>query len=53
MEVPVYDRAKLGRDAELEGPAVITQLDATSLILPGQTAQLEKFGSIIVKERQT
>lgn len=49
-EVPVYDRAKLGRDAHIEGPAVITQLDATSLILPGQFAETEKFGSIMVKE---
>lgn len=49
-EVPVYDRAKLGKDAHIEGPAVITQLDATSLILPGQFAETEKFGSIIVKE---
>jgi len=49
-EVPVYDRTKLGRGARFDGPAVVTQLDATTLILPGQTAEVEKYGSIVVKE---
>lgn len=50
-EVPVYDRDKLGRDCSLPGPAVITQLDSTTLILPGQTAQVHCYGSLIVREK--
>jgi len=49
-DVPVYDRTKLGRGARIEGPAVITQLDATTLILPGQEAAVDKYGSIVVRE---
>src|SRR5262249_58804501 len=44
FEVPVYDRAKLGAGAELEGPAIVKQLDATTLLLPGQAAEVHKFG---------
>lgn len=51
-EVPVYDRTKLGRGTRFDGPAVVTQLDATTLILPGQTAEVDKYGSIVVKEGQ-
>ena len=51
VEAPVYDRARLGAGAVLEGPAVITQLDATTLLLPEQTAEVHKFGSLIVREK--
>ena len=47
---PVYHRERLGVDAEVAGPAVLTQLDATTLLLPGQTAIVDKYGSLIVRE---
>jgi N-methylhydantoinase A len=50
VEAPFYDRAKLGAGALLEGPAIVKQLDATTLLLPGQTANVHKFGSLIVRE---
>jgi N-methylhydantoinase A len=50
-EVPIYDRNKLGRGACFDGPAIITQLDATTLILPGQAAEVDKLGSIVVREK--
>jgi N-methylhydantoinase A len=34
----------------VSGPAVLTQLDATTLLLPGQTAEVHELGSLIVKE---
>ena len=50
IEVPVYDRNRLGAGARIDGPAVITQLDATTLLLPGQAAEVEPYGSLIVRE---
>jgi len=49
-DVPVYDRTRLGRGARFDGPAVITQLDATTLVLPGQQADVDKYGAILVTE---
>ena len=43
---------RLGRDASFEGPAVVTQLDATTLVLPGQSAQVDKCGAIVVREHE-
>ena len=51
VDAPVYDRSKLGAGAVLEGPAIVTQLDATTLLLPEQTAEMHKFGSLIVREK--
>jgi N-methylhydantoinase A len=49
-EVPIYDRDLLGAGATFDGPAVIKQLDATSVILPGQHALVHEYGSIMVTE---
>jgi N-methylhydantoinase A len=50
VEAPIYDRARLGAGARLDGPAIITQLDATTLVLPGQLAEVDAFGNLIVGE---
>ncbi|MGE5512632.1 MAG: hydantoinase/oxoprolinase family protein [Bacteroidota bacterium] len=46
---PVYDREKLGPGHRLSGPAVIEQMDATTLVLPGQTAAVDPYLNIIVE----
>jgi N-methylhydantoinase A len=50
VTAPVYDRPGLGAGDRIAGPAVLTQLDATTLLLPGQTAAVHDSGSLIVKE---
>jgi len=47
--VPIYDRNLLGAGGRLDGPAVITQLDATTLLLPGESAEVDRYGSLIVR----
>jgi N-methylhydantoinase A len=49
-QVPVYDRTRLGAGVRIEGPAIVTQLDSTSLILPGQWVEVDRCGSLIVRE---
>jgi N-methylhydantoinase A len=50
VEAPVYDRARLGAGVILHGPAIVKQLDATTLLLPDQTAEMHPMGSLIVRE---
>jgi N-methylhydantoinase A len=47
---PVYDRARLGAGATIEGPAILSQLDSTTVLFPGQTAEVHTYGSLIVRE---
>jgi N-methylhydantoinase A len=49
-EALVYDRARLGAGAELRGPAIVTQLDSTTLVLPGQIGELHPSGALILRE---
>src|SRR5262249_19229082 len=48
IDTPIFDRAALGAGAEIAGPAIIEQLDSTTVIMPGQTARVERYGNIII-----
>jgi N-methylhydantoinase A len=47
-QVPLYDRAALGAGDTIEGPAIISQLDATTLVLPGWTGEVHPSGAILL-----
>jgi N-methylhydantoinase A len=47
-EVPLYDRASLGASDTIAGPAIISQLDATTLVLPGWTGEVYPSGAILL-----
>ncbi len=48
-QAPVYARERIGAGARIEGPAILTQLDATTLLLPGQLGETDRFGNLIVR----
>ncbi len=47
-ECPVYERSRLGAGDTIEGPAIVEQLDSTTLILAGHKAEVHDSGSIII-----
>jgi N-methylhydantoinase A len=50
VEAPIYDRARLGAGDRVDGPAILTQLDATTLLLPEQVAEVHPLGALIVRD---
>jgi len=48
-KTPVFWRSHLGAGARLEGPAVIEQLDSTTLLWPGQRARVDAVGQIVME----
>lgn len=49
VETPVYDRSGLPRDERFTGPAVINEMSATTLVLPGQSVIADRWGNLIVE----
>jgi N-methylhydantoinase A len=47
-EVPIYGRATLGAGDRIDGPAIITQLDATTLVAPGWSGEVQPSGAILL-----
>jgi N-methylhydantoinase A len=50
LETPVYDRAVLPAGARIEGPAVIEQLDSTTLVPPGWQARVDEWLNIRMEQ---
>ena len=48
--VPLYDRDALLAGNRLPGPAIVHQLDATTLVLAGQRARIDAHGSLWLEE---
>jgi N-methylhydantoinase A len=44
----VYDRAGLALGDRIAGPAVVTQVDATTLVPPGWDAEMVESGALIL-----
>jgi N-methylhydantoinase A len=49
-ECPVYQREKLDVGLRIAGPAVLDQLDCTTVICPGQVARVDEWKNLIVTE---
>ena len=47
-EASVYRRSGLGWGSVVRGPAIVEQLDSTTLILPGQRAETDEFGNLTI-----
>ena len=50
VECPVFDRERLGRGHRLHGPAIVEQMDATTLVLPGQSLVVDAYRNLVVGE---
>jgi len=48
LSCPVYQREKLDVGATFSGPAVVDQLDCTTVVFPGQQARVDNYKNIII-----
>jgi N-methylhydantoinase A len=46
--VCVYERSKLMAGSRIQGPAIVEQVDSTTLILQGQLGRTDEFGNLMI-----
>lgn len=49
METGIFQRSALPVGVDLTGPAIISEMSSTTLVLPQQTVRVDRFGNLIVK----
>ena len=49
VSCPVYDRDKLQSGNRIAGPAIIEQMDATTVVLPDIVARVEPYLNLILE----
>jgi len=48
VDTPIYFRESLSPGTELQGPAVVVQIDTTIIIHPGQTANVDDHANLLI-----
>lgn len=49
---PIYDRARLHPGHRLSGPAIVTEFDSTTVVLPGYAAEVDAFFNILIRPEE-
>ena len=44
----IYDRSKLRPQMRFEGPAIVTEFDSTTVVLPGYAAEVDNNFNILI-----
>ena len=48
LDVPVYNRDRLPAGEQIVGPAIIEQVDTTTVIDPGAVARVDALGNLVI-----
>ena len=47
----LYDRARLAPGDVLAAPAIVEEFGATTVVFPGSTAEVDRFGNLVLTRR--
>ncbi|WP_254533061.1 hydantoinase/oxoprolinase family protein [Natrinema gelatinilyticum] len=48
-ETAIYDRNELAPGAELTGPAVVEEVNSTTVVPPGDTLSVDEYGNLVIE----
>jgi N-methylhydantoinase A len=48
-DAKLYHRSKLKAGNRIQGPAIVLEMDSTTLILPAHTGKVDEFGNILIR----
>ncbi|MFT4581934.1 MAG: N-methylhydantoinase A [Gammaproteobacteria bacterium] len=49
----LYDRSRLVAGNQINGPAILTEMDSTTLILPHHVGAVDRFGNILIRPTES
>ena len=52
VEATIYDRARLFPEASFDGPAIVQEVDSTTVVPPGAHARVDDYGNLVIDVRQ-
>jgi len=45
----IYDRGRLGAEDVVSGPAIVSEMDSTTVVLPGYSATVDTVGNLLIQ----
>lgn len=50
-DAAIYDRNKMHTGIEISGPAIVSEMDSTTVVLPGFVAKVDSIGNLLINPR--
>ncbi len=50
VEAPIYLRHRMPEGVKILGPAIVEQMDSTTVVLPGYRAEADRYGNLLIRE---
>ena len=47
-DAPIYERGKLHEGIVIPGPAIVLEMDSTTVVLPGHEAKVDAIGNLLI-----
>jgi N-methylhydantoinase A len=51
VDCPSYDRYRLPAGAVIDGPAIVEEMDSTTVIHPGFRAEVDRYGNLFIRSQ--
>ena len=48
VATPIYDRSRLGAGHRFDGPAIVEEMDSTTLVLPGYAVEVDRYANLLI-----
>lgn len=48
VDCPSYDRCRLAAGDGVEGPAIVEEMDSTTVIHPGFRGEVDRYGNLLI-----
>ena len=52
VDCPSYDRYQLAAGGVIEGPAIVEEMDSTTVIHPGFLAEVDRYGNLLIRTKK-
>ena len=52
VDCPSYDRYQLAAGGVIDGPAIVEEMDSTTVIHPGFLAEVDRYGNLLIRTRK-
>jgi N-methylhydantoinase A len=52
VDCPSYDRYRLSAGSVIDGPAIVEEMDSTTVIHPGFHAEIDRYGNLLIRARK-
>ena len=52
VDCPSYDRYRLPAGGVIDGPAIVEEMDSTTVVHPGFRAEVDQYGNLLIGSRQ-